>query len=145
MPTLIPSSVTLVSARDADPFAQAQMAAAAYLARYGGRTLETYRYDLRTFFQWCTDVGLDVLEAKRAHIELWHSAIEERGLAASTIDRRLSTIWLLPLRPHRRPDPIEPSAIRPSAQGLPERRSGSRPGRARPVSLLPCSALTGCG
>jgi len=68
------------------------MAAAAYLARYGGRTLETYRYDLRTFFQWCTDVGLDVLEAKRAHIELWRSAMEERGLAASTIDRRPSTI-----------------------------------------------------
>ena len=92
MPTPIPSSVTLVSVRDADPFAQAQMAAAAYLARYGGRTLETYRCDLRTFFQWCTDVGLDVLEAKRANIELWRSAMEERGLAASTIDRRLSTI-----------------------------------------------------
>ena len=80
MPTPIPSSVTLVSVRDADPFAQAQTAAAAYLARYGGRTLETYRYDLRTFFQWCTDVGLDVLEAKRAHIELWRSAMEERDL-----------------------------------------------------------------
>ncbi len=69
MPTPMPSSVALVSARDADPFAQAQMAAAAYLARYSGRTLETYRYDLRTFIQWCTDVGLDVLEAKRAHID----------------------------------------------------------------------------
>ena len=92
MPTPIPSSVALLSARDADPFAQAQMAAAAYLARYSGRTLETYRYDLRAFFQWCTDVGLDVLEAKRAHIELWRSAMEDWGLAASTIDRRLSTI-----------------------------------------------------
>ena len=51
MHTPMPSSVALMSARDADPFAQAQMAAAAYLARYGGRTLETYRYDLRTFFQ----------------------------------------------------------------------------------------------
>ena len=68
------------------------MAAAAYLARYGGRTLETYRYDLRIFFQWCSDVDLDVLEAKRAHIELWRTTMEERGLAASTIDRRLSTI-----------------------------------------------------
>jgi hypothetical protein len=36
-------------------------------------------------------VGLDVLEAKRAHIELWRCAMEGRGLAASTItiyDRR---------------------------------------------------------
>ena len=78
MPTPIPSSVAPVSARVADPFAQAQMAAAAYLARYSGRTLETYRYDLRTFFQWCTDFGLEVLEATRAHIELWRSAKEER-------------------------------------------------------------------
>ena len=78
MPTPIPSTVVLVSARDADPFAQAQMAAAAYLTRYSGRTLETYRYDLRTFFQWCTDLGLEVLKATRAHIELWRSAKEER-------------------------------------------------------------------
>ena len=92
MHTPMPSSVALVSARDADPFAQAQMAAAAYLARYSGRTLETYRYDPRSFFQWCTDVGLEVLEANRAHIELWRSAMEDRGLAASTIDRRLSII-----------------------------------------------------
>ena len=66
MPTPIPGSLALMSASDADPFAQAQMAAAAYLARYSGRTLETYRYDLRTFFQWCADVGLEVLEATRA-------------------------------------------------------------------------------
>jgi integrase/recombinase XerD len=68
------------------------MAAAAFLARYSGRTLETYRYDLRSYFEWCAGVGLEVLEAKRAHIELWRAASEERGLAASTIDRRLSTI-----------------------------------------------------
>jgi hypothetical protein len=47
MPTPIPDSVALASARDADPFARAQVAAAAYLARYSGRTLEPYRYDLR--------------------------------------------------------------------------------------------------
>jgi integrase/recombinase XerD len=92
MPTLVSSSVTLISANEANPFDQAQIAAAAFLARYSGRTLETYRYDLRTFFQWCLDVSIDVLEAKRAHIELWRSAQEDRGLAASTIDRRLSTI-----------------------------------------------------
>jgi site-specific recombinase XerD len=92
MPTLVSSSVTLISANEANPFDQAQIAAAAFLARYSGRTLETYRYDLRTFFQWCLDVGIDVLAAKRAHIELWRSAQEDRGLAASTIDRRLSTI-----------------------------------------------------
>ena len=79
MPNSIPSSVALVSTRGAEPFAQSQMAAGAFLARYSGRTLETYRYDLRTFFQWCSDVGLDVLQATRAHIELWRSAMQERG------------------------------------------------------------------
>ncbi|MGO8859280.1 MAG: tyrosine-type recombinase/integrase [Acidimicrobiales bacterium] len=92
MSTMKMSRAVLVSVSEGDPVKQAQMAAAAFLARYGGRTLETYRYDLRAFFQWCADVGLPVLDAKRPHIELWRAASEERGLAASTIDRRLSTI-----------------------------------------------------
>ena len=136
MPTPIPSSVTLVSARDADPFAQAQMAAAAYLTRYSGRTLETYRYDLRTFFQWCTDLGLEVLKATRAHIELWRSAMEERGLAASTIDRRLSTICGFYRFAHidgRIPSNPAQYARRPKV--YPSEGRWSRPGRARSVPL----------
>jgi len=86
------TTTILVSADEKDPFDQAQLAAVAYLARYSGRTLETYRYDVRVFFQWCADVGLAVLEATRPHIELWRADMEQRGLAASTIDRRLSTI-----------------------------------------------------
>jgi integrase/recombinase XerD len=86
------TTTVLISPAEKDPFDEAQMAAAAYLARYSGRTLETYRYDVRVFFQWCADVGLAVLEATRPHIELWRADMEQRGLAASTIDRRLSTI-----------------------------------------------------
>jgi integrase len=33
-----------------------------------------------------------VLDARRPHIELYRTTLEERGLAASTIDRRLSTV-----------------------------------------------------
>ena len=68
------------------------MAAAAFLARYRGRTLEAYRHDLRTFFQWATDIGMDVLDATRGHIEVYRTALEARDLAASTVDRRLSTV-----------------------------------------------------
>ena len=76
-----------------DPlFDEAQAAAAAFLARYSGRTLDAYRFDLRAFFQWAADVGLVVLEAKRPHIELYRTSMEERDLAPSTIDRRLSTV-----------------------------------------------------
>jgi integrase len=68
-----------------------QLAAVAFLARYSGRTLEAYRHDLRCLFQWAADHGLAVLGASRAHLELYRASMEERGLAASTIDRRLST------------------------------------------------------
>lgn len=71
---------------------ETEVAAAAFLARYSGRTLDAYRHDLRTFFQWAADVGLAVLEATRPEIELYRAALEERGLAASTVDRRLSTV-----------------------------------------------------
>jgi integrase/recombinase XerD len=37
-------------------------------------------------------VGLEVLTATQAHIELYRQHIEQRALAASTIDRRLSTV-----------------------------------------------------
>ena len=70
----------------------AQLTAAAFLARYRGRTLDAYRDDLRSFFQWAADNALPVLEATRPHIELYRSWMDERGLAASTIDRRLSTV-----------------------------------------------------
>jgi integrase/recombinase XerD len=70
----------------------AHLAAAAFLARYSGRTLDAYRHDLRGYFNWAASVGLVVLEATRPHIELYRSWLESQGLAASTIDRRLSTV-----------------------------------------------------
>jgi hypothetical protein len=70
----------------------AQLAAAAFLARYSGRTLDAYRHDLRGFFHWAADNAIPVLDATRPHIELYRAWMEQRGLAASTIDRRLSTV-----------------------------------------------------
>jgi Phage integrase, N-terminal SAM-like domain len=64
----------------------------AFLARYSGRTLDAHRHDLRGFFQWAADMQLSVLAATRPPIELFRSWMEDRGLAASTIDRRLSTV-----------------------------------------------------
>lgn len=40
---------------------EAHVAAAAFLARCSGRTLDAYRPDLRYFFQWASDAGLDIL------------------------------------------------------------------------------------
>jgi site-specific recombinase XerD len=82
----------LAAAAPADPLEEAHVAAAAFLTRYHGRTLDAYRHDLQVFFQWAIDVGLDVLTATRPQIELYVRALEERGLAPATIDRRLSTV-----------------------------------------------------
>lgn len=71
---------------------EAQLAVASFLARYSGRTLDAYRHDLRGFFQWATDTGVDVMSATRPPIERSRGSMEQRGLAASTIDRRLSTV-----------------------------------------------------
>src|SRR4051794_6523013 len=91
--TTIYSTPTSLPRLDADgAFDEAQLAAAAFLARYSGRTLDAYRHDLRGFFQWSADGGLTVLAATRPHIELYRGWMEDRGLAASTIDRRLSTV-----------------------------------------------------
>lgn len=69
---------------------RAQLAAAAYLARCTDGTLDSYRTDLRQFFQWADNVGLAPLEATRPHIELYRAWMDERGLTASTVDRRRS-------------------------------------------------------
>jgi hypothetical protein len=38
-------------------FDEAQLAAAAFLARYSAGTLDSYRHDLRSFFNWAALVG----------------------------------------------------------------------------------------
>jgi site-specific recombinase XerD len=90
--TTIESSSHVILRREA-PFTlgEDQLAAVAFLARYSGRTLEAYRHDPRALFQWAADHDLPVLEATLTHLELYRTSMEERGLAASTIDRRLST------------------------------------------------------
>ena len=80
------------AAREDEDIDEAELAAASFLARYGGRTLEAYRYDLRAFFQWAADEELVILSATRPQIELYVRVMEGRGLAATTIDRRLSTV-----------------------------------------------------
>lgn len=92
MTTITSTTTAVQSPFDDAGFDEAQMAAASFLVHYSGRTLEAYRHDLRGFFQWAADHDVAVLAATRPHIELWRGWMEERGLAASTIDRRLSTV-----------------------------------------------------
>lgn len=130
---------------------EAQLAAAAFLARYQARTLDAYRYDLRAFFQWAADEGLVILSATRPQIELYVRAMEDRGLAPTTIDRRLSTVCGFSRFAHidgriafNRPStsagprstPTTPAASTAPSWG----RFCSPPsGSITPMALLPCS------
>jgi hypothetical protein len=69
----IQSTVALVSSERSN---QDEVAAAAFLARYGGRTLDAYRQDLRGYFAWEGSMGLDVLSATRPHVELYRHHLE---------------------------------------------------------------------
>jgi hypothetical protein len=53
-----PPTTPLVLRAELPLLDEAQLAAVAFLARYSGRTLESYRADLRRYFQWADDVGL---------------------------------------------------------------------------------------
>ena len=92
MTTLLTTATTVASYAFGADTDEAEAAAAGFLARYSGRTLEAYRHDLQIFFQWAADRGLAVLAATRAHIEVYRMALEGRGLAPATIDRRLTTV-----------------------------------------------------
>ena len=71
MSVLIPACADTARLGDDDVVDEAELAAAAFLARYRGRTLEAYRSDLRAFFQWAAETGLKVLKATRPQIELY--------------------------------------------------------------------------
>jgi site-specific recombinase XerD len=73
MTTLEHSIATLRRPESEFQLDEAQLAAAAFLARYSARTLDAYRHDLRAFFQWAADNGLAVLEATRPHVELYRA------------------------------------------------------------------------
>jgi site-specific recombinase XerD len=92
MTTIESATTTIETPRDDFVIDDAQLAAVAFLARYNGRTLDAYRHDLRGFFQWAAQNNLAVLAATRPHFELYRTWMEGRGLAAATIDRRLSTV-----------------------------------------------------
>jgi len=122
-----------------DSFDEPELAAAAFLARCNGRTLDAYRHDLRTYFQWATDVGLGVLDATRPHIELYRKNLESRGRGG--FDDRPAThdrVRLLPVRKHRRPHRQEPGPICASSPRPSERatRPGPHPTRHRGPGAL---------
>lgn len=74
-------------------FDDVRLAVGGFLARYSGNTRTGYGCDLRAWFAWCAQAGVEVLAVRRVHIELYARWMEEdRHLARATIGRRLSTV-----------------------------------------------------
>ncbi len=112
----------------------AQLAGAAFLARYSGRTLDAYRHDLRGFFQWAADNAIPVLDDDAPP----HRAVPSLDGATrpGRIDHRqaaLDGLRVLPIRSHRRTDRVEPGPVRPPPTGPPLGRPRPGPLRARCV------------
>ena len=67
-------------------------AAGSFLAHHRGASLRAYARDLDDFVAWCGERGLDPLEARRGHVDLWQRDLEAAGRRPSTIARQLSAI-----------------------------------------------------
>lgn len=70
-----------------------QLLAASWLVTYrSARTRRAYAGDYLAWLAWLTDRGVDVLAARRAHVDLWVHQQQTAGAAATTITRRLSAL-----------------------------------------------------
>jgi integrase/recombinase XerD len=66
----------------------------------GRSTRRNYAGDLRQWFEFCGQFGIDPLQARRTHIELFARKCESLGLASSSVKRKLATLamfykWLV--------------------------------------------------
>ena len=75
------------------PFDPLRLAAAPDLARFKGQSRRHTESDLRAYWCWCAERGLDPLAATRPHIELYVRWMQEqRRYAASTVSRRMAVV-----------------------------------------------------
>lgn len=68
--------------------------AARFLVQYSkAHTIAAYERDLRGWFAWCAERGLDPLAVRRSHIDLYvHELRTVGGASAATIARKCSTL-----------------------------------------------------
>jgi len=70
-----------------------RLLAAAWLAGYRSpRTRRAYAADLAAWLDWLTGLDVDVLDARRVHVDLWARHLLDGGAAASSTTRRLSAV-----------------------------------------------------
>jgi site-specific recombinase XerD len=73
--------------------AREQLLVAAWLAGYRSpRTRRAYALDLTAWLDWLHRLDVDVLDARRIHVDLWVRHLVDHGAAASSTARRLSAL-----------------------------------------------------
>ncbi len=116
-------------------FDEEQMAAASFLARYSGRTLDAYRDDLRGVFQWAHDHHVEVMRATSAHRTVPSVHGTTRTCRRNHRSSAFDGVRLLQVRGHRRDHLVEPRAVRPTTPGPSDRGTRSRSHRVRCVPV----------
>jgi hypothetical protein len=91
-----------------DDATQIRAAIAGFLAGYCGATRRSYATALRIFAAWCAEGKLELLDVRRAHLELCGRWMEENGRMRSTVARRVHPGQLLPLLPAGGPHRAQP-------------------------------------
>ena len=73
--------------------ARERLLAAAWLAAYrSARTRRAYAGDLAAWLDWLHGLDVDVLAARRVHVDLWVRQLLDPGAASSSTARRLSAL-----------------------------------------------------
>ena len=94
-----PAAVALLARLDTDhptlaarP-ARERLLAAAWLAGYRSpRTRRAYALDMTAWLDWLHGLQVDVVAARRVHVDLWVRHLLDTGAAASSTARRLSAL-----------------------------------------------------
>jgi integrase/recombinase XerD len=74
------------------PVTPAQRVAAAFLLSHRGHTRQAYARDLTHFYEWCGQHGVDVLTARRPHVDAYLDSLRAGGAKPATVNRRLAAV-----------------------------------------------------
>lgn len=88
------TNTTIARVADIANSGRAAIIRAGFIARYSNPTTREHATTIiDQWYSYCYQHGLDPVEAKRAHIEVWLRHLEaERGLMASTVAGKLSAV-----------------------------------------------------
>lgn len=74
------------------PTREEVLAAAWLMSLRSARTRRAYAGDLRAWLAWLAGRGIDVLAARRVHVDLWVAGQQDLGAEAASVRRRLSAL-----------------------------------------------------